>query len=414
MNRNFHFFWFIILCQNALLAQSTKITSDRLYDGTTMQTGYGIVVEGNLIREVGLIEELPDADTLIALGNVTLMPGMIEGHSHILLHPYNETGWNDQVLKESMAERAIRGAIHCEQSVKAGFTTLRDLGSEGADYTDVGVKQAIDKGLIIGPRLVVAGRALVTSGSYGPKGFAPHVSVPLGAEVADGDALIRIVRDQIGKGADVVKVYADYRWGPFGQALPTYTLEELKTIVEVANSSGRPVVAHAATAEGMRRATLAGVQTIEHGDGGTKEVFELMKELGVALCPTLAAGDAIMQYRGWQKGIEPDPERIVHKKKSFAQALAVGVDIIAGGDVGVFTHGENVIELEMMVEYGMNTGDVLKSVTSENAKLLGLEDRGALAPGLLADIIAVKGNPAKNIADLRQVEFVMKDGDIIK
>jgi imidazolonepropionase-like amidohydrolase len=202
------------------------------------------------------------------------MPGMIEGHSHILLHPYNEVSWNDQVLKESQAERVIRAANHAKANLMAGFTTIRDLGSEGAGYADVGVKQSIEKGIIPGPRMLVAGPAIVATGSYGPKGFAPHVKVPLGANEADGiDALIREVRRQIGGGADIIKVYADYRWGPNGEAMPTFTQEELEIIVDVASSSGRPVVAHAATAEGMRRAAMAGVQTIEHGDGGTPEVF---------------------------------------------------------------------------------------------------------------------------------------------
>ena len=395
--------------------KSIKLVADRLYDGQAMQENYGLIIKGDKIDMVGPISELPASDTLVELEDVTLMPGMIEGHSHLLLHPYNETGWNDQVLVESMAERAIRGGVHAERTLKAGFTTIRDLGSEGADYTDVGLKESIEKGIILGPRMVVAGRALVTTGSYGPKGFAAHVRVPLGAEEADGvDNLIRVVRDQIGKGADVIKVYADYRWGPFGQAMPTYTLEELKTIVTIANSSGRPVVAHAATAEGMRRATLAGVLTIEHGDGGTKEVFDLMKEKGVALCPTLAAGDAIMQYRGWQKGIDPDPERITKKKASFKLALEAGVSIVAGGDVGVFPHGENVVELEMMVAYGMPVGDVLKSVTSGNAKLLELKDLGNLKANHLADIIAVKGNPQEDISALRAIVLVMKNGVLIK
>ena len=223
-----------------------------------------------------------------------------------------------------------------------------------------------------------------------------------------------MVRDQIGKGADIIKVYADYRWGPLEQAMPTYTLEELKTIVQVANSSGRPVVAHAATAEGMRRATLAGVYTIEHGDGGTREVFDLMKKHNVALCPTLAAGDAIMQYRGWNKGTDPDPERILQKKASFKDALASGVPIVAGGDVGVFSHGDNVRELEMMVEYGMDAPVVLKAVTSGNANLLGLEKIGKLQQGHLADVIAIEGNPMENISTLRKVVWVMKNGEVFK
>ena len=321
----------------------------------------------------------------------------------------------DQVLVESLTERVVRATVHAKNTLMAGFTTIRDLGSEGAEYADVGIKKSIEKGIIPGPRMVVAGKAIVATGSYGPKGFAPHVKVPLGAEVADGhDNLIKVVRDQIGKGADVIKVYADYRWGPYGQAMPTFTQEELALMVQVANSSGRPVVAHAATAEGMKRATLAGVQTIEHGDGGTKEVFELMAAKGVALCPTIAAGDAISQYRGWNKGVDPEPTRIQNKRKSMKMALAAGVPIVAGGDVGVFTHGENVAELELMVEYGMSELAVLKTVTAGNANLLGLKDFGVIKKDGIADLICVAGNPTADIKALRKVKFVMKGGKIYK
>ncbi len=408
----------IILTSFSITAQQIKVlVPDRVFDGEQVHEGWAVRVEGNLIAAVGPAKEILQGYRGIPteLPGTTLMPGMIEGHSHVLLHPYDEVSWNDQVLKESPAERAIRAALHAEANLMAGFTTIRDLGSEGAGYADVGVKQSIEKGIIAGPRMLVAGPAIVATGSYGPKGFAPHVKVPLGAHEADGiDNLIREVRRQIGGGADIIKVYADYRWGPNGEAMPTFTQQELGIIVEVANSSGRPVVAHAATAEGMRRAARAGVQTIEHGDGGTPDVFQLMADRGVALCPTLAAGDAILQYNGWKKGEEADPPRIVQKKKSFMQAREAGVAIVAGGDVGVFTHGTNARELEMMVEYGMNTTDVLKAVTSGNAKILQLEGLGQLKEGFTADIIAVEGKPEQDIRALRKVVMVMKNGEVYK
>lgn len=411
MRRLFYFCLFLLIAQ---LGHAQIFQADRVFDGTAMHTGWLVIIEGDQITAVGPRDEItiPKDLDLIRLKGMTLMPGLIEGHSHVLLHPYNETNWNDQVLKESEALRVARATVHVERTLMAGFTTIRDLGSEGAGYADVGIKQAINQGIIPGPRMLVAGRAIVATGSYGPKGFAPHVEVPLGAEVADGyDNLIKVVRDQIGHGADFIKVYADYRWGPNGEAMPTFSQEELELIVRTARSSGRATVAHAATAEGMRRATLAGVETIEHGDGGTLEVFQLMAEKGVALCPTLAAGDAIMQYRGWKKGIEPEPSRIGTKRASFKHALEAGVIISAGGDVGVFPHGDNLRELEMMVEYGMRPMAVLQSATSINAKLFHLEDKlGSIKAGLFADLIAVEGDPSQEISALRNLRMVMKAG----
>ena len=389
-------------------------TARYVFDGTELHEAHSVLIIGDTVAGLAPTAALsvPAGCAVRDFPEATLLPGLIEGHSHLLLHPYNEVGWNEQVLNESYAERAIRGGVHAQRSLRAGFTLLRDLGSEGAGYVDVGLKQAIEKGVIPGPRLLVAGKAIVATGSYGPAGFHEGVEVPLGAEEADGhDELIRVVRDQIGHGADLIKVYADYRWGPNGEAMPTFTEAELRTIVEVAASSGRQVVAHASTAEAMRRATLAGVATIEHGDGGTPEVFALMAERGVALCPTLAAGDAILQYRGWNKGVDPEPDRITSKRESFAAALAAGVTIVAGGDVGVFPHGDNVRELEMMVDYGMETEAVLHAVTAGNAEVFGWGNRvGSLRPGLLADLIVVEGNPLDDISLLREVRFVVLGG----
>lgn len=392
----------------------TVLNAARVFDGERMHTDWLVVVEGRKIIYAGSTKDIPEfsVSVTIDLPGQTLLPGLIEGHSHVLLHPYNETSWNDQVLKESDAERVVRATNHVRASLLAGVTTMRDLGSEGAGYADIGIRDSIDKGLVPGPRLLVAGRALVATGSYGPKGFHERVNVPLGAQTADGyDELARAVREQIGRGVDFIKVYADYRWGARGTAAPTFTLAELETIVEITKSSGRPVVAHASTAEGMRRAILAGVETIEHGDGATKEIYELMRERNVALCPTLAAGDAISQYGGWKKGVDAEPERIANKRKSFKLALDVGVTICFGGDVGVYPHGDNVRELEMMVDYGMKNIDVLKSATSINAQIFHIDDRvGRLREGLLADVIAVDGDPAEDISALRNIRLVMKDG----
>jgi imidazolonepropionase-like amidohydrolase len=388
---------------------------DRVFDGENLHTGWVVIVEGSKITEAGPSDKVKPrkGDTVLRLPDCTLLPGLIEGHSHVLLHPYNEVSWTEQVLYESDALRVARATVHLRKTLEAGFTTMRDLGSEGAGYADVGLKRAVDQGIIVGPRMLVAGRAIVATGSYGPSGFDTDFEVMLGAEPGDGNELIRIVRDQIGKGADIIKVYADYRWGASGETRPTFSVEELKLIVETARSSGRPVVAHAAGKEGMLRAIAAGVETIEHGDDGDGEVFRLMKEKNVALCPTLAAGDAIQQYHGWRKGKDPEPESIRRKRQSFREALQAGVPLVMGGDVGVFAHGDNVREMEMMVDYGMAPLLVLTSATRGNAVAFHLEKQiGSIAPGLLADILVVKGNPAESISSLRHVQLVMKDGVI--
>jgi len=390
---------------------------DRVFDGENLQNNWVVLIEGNTIVQVGLESniKIPKNTQEITLKGKTLMPGVIEGHSHLLLHPYNETSWNDQVLKESPVERSIRGVVNAKKSLMAGITTMRDLGSEGAGYSDVYIKQAIEKGIVPGPRLLVAGPAIVATGAYGPKGFHDGVSVPIGAEEASGsEEVIKTVRKQLGNGADLIKIYADYRWSSGEPSRPTFLQNEIELMVETARSAGRYVVAHASTPEGMRRATVAGVETIEHGDGGTLGTFQLMKAKGVAFCPTLAASDAIEQYRGWQKGTGPDPERILKKKNSFKLALQSGVDIVFGGDVGVFTHGENFRELELMVAYGMKPKAALQSATSINARVFHLNNLGRIKNGYLADIIAIEGNPLENISKMRQVKFVMKDGIIYK
>ena len=388
----------------------------RVFDGMDLHEGWGVLVRGERIVSARSAASIvtPAGTRRIELPGTTLLPGLIEMHSHLLLHPYNETSWDDQVLREPLALRVARATVHAQETLMAGFTTVRDLGTEGAGYADVGLKRAIAQGIIPGPRMFVVTKAIVATGSYGPSGFAPEVPVPQGAEEADGRSLARVVRDQIGHGADWIKVYADYRWGPHGEASPTFTLDELKEIVEIARSSGRPVVAHSTTPEGMRRATLAGVETIEHGDAGTPEVFRLMKEHGVALCPTIAAGDAISRYRGWKPG-DSEPPRMVEKRASMRAAIAAGVTMCNGSDVGVFTHGENWRELELLVDYGLTPLQALRAATSTNARLLHEEDRlGAIAPGKLADLLVVTGDPVKDIHALRSVTLVMQGGRVVR
>ena len=414
----------LLLLSAPLAAQSRDslllLRPAAVWDGTSdaPASGWSVLVRGERIAAVGPAAQVgvPKDATVIELPGTTLIPGMIEAHTHLFLHPYNETSWNDQVLREPLALRTARAVNHARATLMAGFTMVRDLGTEGAGYADVGLKQAIDQGIIPGPRMLVTTRAMLVTGSYAPRRTDFSFDPPQGAEEADGiDGVMRVARDQIAHGADWVKVYADYRWGPRGEAMPTFTEAELHAIVEAARSSGRAVVAHASTPEGMRRAVMAGVESVEHGDGGTDETWRLMKEHNVTFCPTLAAGDATRQYAGWKKGVDPEPAVVTAKRASFRAALAAGVTMCVGGDVGVYPHGDDAREMEMMVDYGMTPLAVMKAATSGNAKLLHWENRvGRVAPGLLADLVAVKGDPTKDIRAVRAVAFVMKGGGVVR
>src|SRR4051794_40042072 len=387
----------------------------RVFDGESIHEGWAVRVAGERIEAAGPVGSMDRTGArIITLAGATLMPGLVEGHSHILLHAYNETPWNDQVLHEGLALRAARAVNHLRATLMAGFTTVRDLGTEGAGYADVELKQAVNQGIVPGPRVLASTRAIVATGSYAPKGFALEWRVPQGAEEADGvDSLTRVVRDQIGHGADWIKLYGDYRWGPGPGARPTFSLEEMKLAVETAKSAGVPVAVHASTAEGIRRAVLGGAETIEHGDEGTPEIFKLMAERGVALCPTLTATESNAQYAGWKKGEQPAPPSVERHRAGFKAALAAGVTILSGSDVGVFTHGDNWRELELMVEYGMPPVAALKSATSIAGKTLHM-NIGRVQQGAFADLIAMDGDPTQDITTLRKVKFVMKAGSVYK
>jgi imidazolonepropionase-like amidohydrolase len=405
--------------QTSQPAKTYVLKPARVFDGDAMHDGWVVVVRGQRIESAGPAASAStpaDAET-IDLAGATLLPGLIEAHSHVLLHPYNETTWNDQVEHEPLALRVARATVSLKATLDAGFTTIRDLGTEGAGYADVGLKQAVNQGVIPGPRMLVVTRAIVATGTYGPKGFPAEWQMPQGGEETDGvEGIMHTVRDQAGKGADWIKIYGDYRAGPNGQAEPTFTQAEMNAAVETAHSLGRPVAVHTSTTEGLRRAIAAGVDTIEHGDGGTPELFKMMADHNIALCPTLAATDATSQYAGWNKsGGQAEPGAVQRKRQMFKLALDSGVTIASGSDVGVFTHGDNAREIELMANYGMPAVGALRAATSVDAKVLRLETEiGRVTQGLEADLVAVDGDPTKDLSVLHKITLVMKGGVVVK
>jgi imidazolonepropionase-like amidohydrolase len=406
-----------VLLSAPALADTFLLRPARVFDGVNAapHEGWNVLVEGDRISAVGANVAAPAGAKVVDLPGTTLMPGLIEGHSHLFLHPYNETLWDDQVLHEPLALRTARAVVHARVTLEAGFTTERDLGTEGAGFADVGLKQAINQGIVPGPRMLVATKAIVARGAYGPKGYEPGVVIPQGAQEVSGvDEMTKAARDQIAAGADVVKMYADYHYGPHEPSRPTLSEAELAAGAAIGQEAGRIGAVHATTAEGMRRAVLAGVDTIEHGYQGTAEIFKMMAAKGIALCPTIAASEAYARYFEHWNGQEPAPESVQENRRSFRLAMQAGVPICMGGDVGVYTHGKNWLEMQAMQRAGMSPAQVLISATSRNAHIFHLGDRGEVKPGLLADLVAIDGDPTRDVSAVEHVRFVMKGGQVVK
>ena len=407
-------FW--LTADDASLANDLLLKNVRVLDVESGEISEesDVRISGGEISEIGTSLESKENEESIDLSGKFLLPGLMDLHSHLLLHPYDEATWNDQVLKESLGLRTIRGTVHARKTLEAGFTTIRELGTEGAGFADVAIRDAINKGMIPGPRVLTATRALVTSGGYGPSGFDPRFNIPKGAQQADGVGEVRrATREQIAAGADWIKVYADYRRQSGGGSTPTFSEEELKAIVDEANSAGVPVSAHATTDKGIKRAVKAGVNTIEHGYQASPEALQLMKDSNVVLCPTLAASESMATYSGWDPS-KADHQRVATAKQLMKNAIQSGVTIACGSDVGVFSHGDNARELELMFAYGMPIKDVIRSATSTAAKTIGrAEDLGQVKAGFIADLVVVEQNPVDELKTLRKPTVVIHAGKVV-
>src|SRR5581483_2654529 len=398
--------------------QPIAIRAARLIDGRdgAVVSPALVVVRGNRIESVG--GAVPAGAQLIDLGDMTLLPGLIDAHTHILLQgDITAADYDEQLFRESMPYRALRASRAAKIALEHGFTTLRDVETEGAMYTDVDVKRAINNGVIPGPRLFVSTRAMSVTGGYGPSGYAPDISYPKGVRIVDGAENGRkAVREQIANGADWIKVYADRSY--FVQkdgtlsSIPTFTFEELKAIVDEAHRLRHKVAAHAMARPGVENALRAGVDSIEHGISIDNDLLEMMVTNGVYLCPTLTVTEFVAPGRGgvWAK----IPQ---YQHETFQRALRKGVKIALGTDAGGFPWDaiNEAKEFEYETRFGMTPMQAIQSGTRVAAELLGMSDQiGTLEPGKLADIVAVPGNPLQDITALERVGFVMKNGEVYK
>jgi imidazolonepropionase-like amidohydrolase len=394
------------------------IRAARLIDGRggAVISPATIVVRGKKIESIGGAP--PAGAQTIDLGDMTLLPGLIDAHTHVLLQgDITATDYDEQLFRESMPYRALRASRACRIALDHGFTTLRDLETEGAMYTDVDVKRAINNGIIPGPRLFVSTRAMSVTGGYGPSGYSPEVTYPTGVQIVDGvEGGRKAVREQLAHGADWIKVYADRSY--FVQkdgtlsSIPTFTAEEMKAIVDEAHRLRHKVAAHAMARPGIENALNAGVDSIEHGISIDNDLLDMMLAKGTYYCPTLTVTEYVAPGRGgvWAK----IPQ---YHKDSFQRALRKGVKIAFGTDAGGFAWDamNEAKEFEYETQYGMTPMQAIQTATRNAADLLGMSDQiGTIETGKLADIVAVPGNPLNDITAMERAGFVMKDGQVFR
>jgi imidazolonepropionase-like amidohydrolase len=403
--------------------QITAIKCGRLIDGKSdnAQESVTVVIQGNVIRSVGKDVQIPASAEVIDLSNSTVLPGLIDAHTHVLLQgDITSQDYDDQLLKESIPYRTIRGSVAAQAALHDGFTTLRDMGTEGAMYADVDIKTAINNGVINGPRMFVCTRALDVTGAYPLLGYSWELEMPHGLQVVDGvDECRKAVREEIMHGADWIKVYADrsYYFTDDGQlrSILTFTYDELKAICDEAHKLHRKVAAHAMGRDGIENSLRAGVNSIEHGDGFDDETIALAKENGVYWCPTLFITEYVAEGRA-KEGRPIYKQMIQHQREAFRKGVQAGMKIALGTDVGGFAWDVNeAVEIKRMVDDGMTPMQAIKASTTVAAELLDMTGKlGEITPGAFADIVAVDGDPLKDIAVIQQVNFVMKDGKIVR